>query len=186
MSKQEIVSEGRPWLTPTAALRRASETLRLGADNGPMPLSHSIRYGFRVGPLHLMVGPDVLNEVLREVSVYALPGAPQWISGLLNLRGNLAPVFDLHNLFGFSNEIEDSRGLLALDRGTETVCIYVDDLPERVAMDHQVKGLPPLPAWLRDHVDRAFSGNGSVWIEFRHASFFRSLAGAWGGRGEQG
>jgi twitching motility protein PilI len=178
MSKKPVASVGRCWLTPTAALSRANQTHRLGTDARAQVERQFLRYGFRVGPLRLMAGSDVLSELLREVQVYALPGAPQWVAGLLNLRGNLVPVFDLHRLFGFGHVKEKGRDLLALDRGPATVCVYVDDLPERVAMDHQVRNLPPLPARLKDHVTGAFSGNGTIWIEFAHAAFFRSLASA--------
>lgn len=181
-----MVAEGRPWLTPTAALNRASQTVRLGRGDQPSSVHQSLRYGFRVGPLRLLVEPEVLSEVLREVQVYALPGAPGWFSGLLNLRGNLVPVFDLHSLFGFADEKDEARDLLALDRGAATVCVYVNDLPERVATEQQARTLPPLPERLKDHVARGFSGNGSVWMELGHASFFKSLASAWGagsGRG---
>ena len=185
MSNFEFVSRERPWLTPTEALSRGSEAFHLSPDENPETVTRSIRYGFRIGPLRLMVAPSVLNEVLQEVPVYGLPGSPPWIAGLLNLRGNLVPVFDLHRFFGLTKLIDQGRNLLALDRGAATACVYVDDLPERVTMERQAGNLPPMPTGLKEHVGRGFSGNGSIWMEFSHASFFRSLASAQGGGVEQ-
>jgi chemotaxis signal transduction protein len=176
MNERSPASDGRPWLTPTAALTRAKDTFRGPSESHATPVHKSLRYGFRIGPLGLLVAPDVLTEVLREMPVFALPGAPRWIAGLLNLRGNLVPVFDLHGLFGFADEGSEGRDIVALDRGAATVCTYVDCLPERVAVENQMGNIPPLPEQLRDHVAGAFSGNGSMWLEFSHTGFFRSLA----------
>ena len=39
-------------------------------------------------------------EVLRMVAVTPLPGAPIWLSGVINLRGRIIPVVDLRLKFG--------------------------------------------------------------------------------------
>ncbi len=171
-------AEAKHWLTPTAALRRYNQMRRTRSSEESAPGWRPLRYGFQIGPLCLMVGPDVLTEVLPGVPVYPLPGAPRWMAGLMNLRGNLVPVFDLHRFFALGTNQQATHHLLALDHGAAAVAFYVDGLPERVATSRPLRTLPPLPAPLKNHAGRAFAGDGSVWTEFCHSSFFKSLSAA--------
>jgi purine-binding chemotaxis protein CheW len=41
---------------------------------------------------------DVAREVVRAVSTTRVPGAPPWVTGLLNVRGAVVPVVDLRAL----------------------------------------------------------------------------------------
>lgn len=176
MSDGNKLARARPWLTPTAALSRPKQRPSIRSRDLSPPVWKPLRYGFRIGPLCLMVGPEILTEVLPGIAVYPLPGTPQWIAGLMNLRGNLVPVFDLHPLFAFRTNQQSTRTLLALDRGTSAVAFFVDGLPERVATSRPLRASPPLPAPLKNHAGRSFGADGSVWTEFSHTSFFRTLA----------
>jgi chemotaxis-related protein WspB len=50
---------------------------------------------FRVGPQAYAINTRALAEIIPSVSLRALPQAPAWAAGLLNLRGATVPVIDL-------------------------------------------------------------------------------------------
>ena len=61
-------------------------------------------------------GIDVLNvrEIIRLTNITALPQMPDYVKGVINLRGKIIPVIDLRVRFGFAG-VKD----------TELTCIIV-------------------------------------------------------------
>lgn len=51
--------------------------------------------GFMIGGE--LIGVDILTvqEIIREASITPIPNAPDFIEGVINLRGNIIPVIDL-------------------------------------------------------------------------------------------
>jgi purine-binding chemotaxis protein CheW len=65
-----------------------------------------------------------VNEVLRMVAIKPLPESPEWVAGVINVRGNVLPVIDL-------------RARLGLDRrayGLDTPIFVVTALGRRMAL----------------------------------------------------
>ena len=166
-------SAGR-WLDPTAALSRFVPP-RIDRARELTGRIGTVRYGFRIGGIGLFVRPETLCEVVPQVTTCPLPNTPPWVAGLINLRGNLVPVFDLHLRFGVAPPADRKRTLLVLDRGESAVGLYADGLPQAVMTQRVLPELPPLPATLRDHVQKGYVDEGVVWLEFSHAEFFSSL-----------
>jgi len=50
-------------------------------------------------------GIDVLKvrEIIRHITITAVPQMPEYIRGVINLRGKIIPVMDLRVRFGFPN-----------------------------------------------------------------------------------
>lgn len=65
------------------------------------------RYAFRVA--------DV-SEVLRECRVTPVPGAPRVVAGVIQVRGEIRPVYDLRRKLGLP-EMEGETGAVILMRG---------------------------------------------------------------------
>jgi twitching motility protein PilI len=165
------------WLNPSAALNRFKPPR--GATIGIAPVERQrARYGFRVGSIGLLVGQDTVSEVVEQTSVYPLPNTPSWLVGLVNLRGNLVPVFDIKQFFDLEDgNTQDKRRLLILDRGYKAAGVLIDGLPQPAATRYVLSRLPPLPAALRTHVAKAFTQDDRIWLEFDHEGFFQSLGG---------
>lgn len=64
--------------------------------------------GFVIG--EELIGVDILSvqEIIREASVTPIPNAPNFIEGVINLRGNIIPVVDLRKRLKFSQK--DNHG----------------------------------------------------------------------------
>lgn len=50
---------------------------------------------FRLGDYHLTCRIDQIEEIIAFPPFYPVPGTKEWLLGLSNVRGNLAPVSDL-------------------------------------------------------------------------------------------
>ena len=51
-----------------------------------------------------------VEEVLADISLNPLPFAPDFLSGICNWRGHVAPVVDLEQRFGFVQKDKTSKG----------------------------------------------------------------------------
>lgn len=50
-----------------------------------------------------------VQEVLRYTEIAPVPGAPHYVLGIINLRGNVVTVIDTRSRFGLpSSEVDDS------------------------------------------------------------------------------
>ncbi len=56
---------------------------------------------------------DILNvqEIVRLLNITRVPRSPEYIDGVVNLRGNIIPVINLHKKFqiGMSGDSDDKR-----------------------------------------------------------------------------
>lgn len=167
----------RPWLSPSAALSRFTLD---GDDEGAGADAHTsdvpLRYGVKLGSLGLLLPSGVVSDVIQDPAVYAIPKTVDWVRGLLNQRGNLVPVFDLHGLLGADEEAETERCLVVVDRGEKALGLVVDGLPKVADTTQRVAHQIPLPELLRDHVERAFVEGRDVWLEVDLAAFIESLS----------
>ncbi len=163
------------WLSPSDALNRFQppEGAALGMS---LPVETTrTRFGFRVGDLQLLLKLDTLSEVLIQSSIYPLPNVPLWFSGVLNLRGNLLPVFDLYRLLELGDSTRQTRAILVLDQGSDGVGMPIDGLPQSVGLGNPLRTLPPLPAVLEKYVSMAYASDSGIWLDFEHQGFFTEL-----------
>ena len=169
------VSSRRRWLNPSAALSRFKPPP--GITTGIKPAERQrTRYGFRIGGLGLLIAQGTVSEVLEQVSVYALPNTPIWFMGLVNLRGNLVPVFDVRQFLEIEEDnAQVKRRLLILDQGDKAVGVLIDGLPQSVGTGQALSRVPPLPAVLQAHASIAYGYENFVWLEFDYQAFFKAL-----------
>jgi twitching motility protein PilI len=163
------------WLPPSAALGRFVPPQDL-LWTGPAVALERNRYGFRIGSFGLLIRADVGSEVIRSQAISSLPGSAPWLMGLLNLRGNLIPVFNLRLLLG-TGESDQSRNMLILilDKGENAVGMVIDGFPQALLALHTIPHLPQLPTVLQEHVSVGYVKDEYIWLEFNHESFFEAL-----------
>lgn len=177
----KTVKTPRRWLDPSAALSRFKPPQ--GMTTGIVLAERQrARYGFRIGDIGLLVGSDTVSEVLEKTAIYPLPNTPAWALGLVNLRGNLVPVFDVKLLLELKeSQNSEKRWLLVLDQGERAVGILIDGLPQTASTSQVLSRLPPLPALLRAYTGKAYAQDDSIWLEFDHQGFFQALGGRMAG-----
>ena len=75
----------------------------------------------------------LVQEVLRVTEIAPVPGAPSYVVGIINLRGNVVTVIDTRMRFGLPpREIDDSTRIVVIEAEKQTVGIIVDSVSEVV------------------------------------------------------
>jgi len=64
--------------------------------------------GFRIGKETFGVPIDLVHEIVRVPEITAVPDAPDYVEGVINLRGKIVSVIDLRKRFG-EKKIERTR-----------------------------------------------------------------------------
>lgn len=91
---------------------------------------------------------DILKvqEINRIVEITEVPNAPQYVEGVINLRGKVIPVINLRMKFGFEEkEFDDISRIIIMDVNGITNGIIVDSVSEVLRIpSHIVETAPPL------------------------------------------
>lgn len=167
-------SEGKEWFSPTVALTRFAPPKLIdsvSSDSSTIPL----RFGFLIGDIGFLLAPGKHSELVADTVSYPVPNTPPWFEGLINLRGNLIPVFDLKRLFGSQAKGHERRRLLVVDKGNKTVALFIDGFPQALKVHHQPGQPPPLPPILREHVNKIYVHEHSMWLDLDFEGFFTTL-----------
>ncbi len=74
-----------------------------------------------------------VQEVLRYTEIAPVPGAPPYVLGIINLRGNVVTVIDTRLRFGLSTaETTDQTRIVIIEAENQVVGILVDAVAEVV------------------------------------------------------
>ena len=161
--------------SPSAALNRFNPPEGTTIGLRPAVMEQPTRFGFSLGQLHLLITPGTRSEVTMQPHICSIPNVPPWFLGIINLRGNVIPVFDVSQLLQAGDSRRQKRNLLLLDQGSETVALPIDGLPYSVTLDHELHDMPPLPAVLEAHISAAYVKDDTIWLDFDHQSFCTHL-----------
>ena len=67
-----------------------------------------------------------VQEVLRYTEIAPVPGAPEYVLGIINLRGNVVTVMDTRQRFGvLQGEVSDSTRIVIVETGEHVVGRWV-------------------------------------------------------------
>ncbi|HPF21318.1 MAG TPA: chemotaxis protein CheW [Syntrophomonas sp.] len=81
-----------------------------------------------------------VEEINRLLNITRVPHAPSYIEGVINLRGNIIPVINLHKKFNLSGQefdpqtriivlkINDLNAAIIVDRVSEVIYLEVDHI----------------------------------------------------------
>ena len=74
-----------------------------------------------------------VQEILRYSEIAAVPGSPDYVIGIINLRGNVVTVIDTRSRFGLmSAEITDNSRIVIIEAEKQVIGILVDSVAEVV------------------------------------------------------
>jgi purine-binding chemotaxis protein CheW len=76
-----------------------------------------------------------VQEVLRVAEIAPVPGAPDYVLGIINLRGNVVTVIDMRNRFGLmSKDKDDASRVVIIETDGQIIGILVDSVAEVVEL----------------------------------------------------
>ncbi len=74
-----------------------------------------------------------VQEVLRMTEIAPVPGAPCYVLGIINLRGNVVTVMDTRSRFALPpHETDDATRIVIIEAEDQVVGIMVDSVAEVV------------------------------------------------------
>ncbi|MBL4583555.1 MAG: chemotaxis protein CheW [Pseudomonadales bacterium] len=77
-----------------------------------------------------------VQEVLRHTEIAPVPGAPEYVLGIINLRGNVVTVIDTRHRFGLNAvEISENTRIVIIEADQHVVGIMVDAVAEVVYLN---------------------------------------------------
>ena len=100
--------------------------------------------GFRIGRETFGVPISLVHEIVRVPDITAVPDAPDYIEGVINLRGKIVSIVDLRKRFG---EKEISRHkknrILVVEVESKMVGLIVDAASEVLRLPADQIDVPP-------------------------------------------
>ncbi|GAB4356616.1 MAG: chemotaxis protein CheW [Gammaproteobacteria bacterium] len=76
-----------------------------------------------------------VQEVLRISEIAPVPGAPDYVLGIINLRGNVVTVIDTRKRFGLPpGELDDNSRIVIIETQSQIFGILVDSVAEVVEL----------------------------------------------------
>ncbi len=100
--------------------------------------------GFRIGRESFGVPISLVHEIVRIPEITAVPESPDFVEGVINLRGKIVPVVDLRKRFG-ENEIKPTKKnrILVAEVETKMVGLIVDSASEVMKIPESEVEQPP-------------------------------------------
>lgn len=130
----------------------------------------SVQYlSFFIAGEEYAVGILQVREIIEYESVTRVPGAPEWIRGVTNLRGSVLPVIDLGMKFGLPPSTINRRSCIVVvevsfQEGKLVMGVLADAVGQ--VMDLGPGDIEPPPAFgMRVHTDY-LSGLGKAGKKF--------------------
>lgn len=133
--------------------------------------------GFEIANIKFLVPHAQVNEISEMPPIFRLPNTSRWLLGLVNLHGNLVPVFDLASLIGGASNTKSKTMLLVLGRGDAIAAIVVNGIPNRKRFGTSNRtSLPGFPGSIRDYISNAYAEEEQLWLELDYARLFEMMS----------
>jgi chemotaxis signal transduction protein len=111
--------------------RERARRLKLPETAPETPESAEQFLVFRLGPDRYAIPASMVREVLRDVRIAPVPGAPPSIAGVIQVRGEIRAVYDLgHQLSTTPAAVDETSAMLLLQAGHRTFGMRVDAVEE--------------------------------------------------------
>lgn len=100
--------------------------------------------GFNLGDEEFGVDILKVQEINRMVDITKVPQSPDFVEGVINLRGEIIPVIDLRKRFGLSKKDPDRHTrIIVAEVGENTIGFVVDAVSEVIRIKSSTVEPPP-------------------------------------------
>jgi len=168
---------------PQSTLRVEDVDVEIAESETERKWSRVRVYGFQLGPLNLLLPQGLYCELLNEFRLSILPNVPRHFAGLVPVRGNLVPVYQLQPLMGMP--IPRRPYVFVLGSGQRCGALLISQKP--VMQDFTQLEETPMPtSAIPDVLQPAVIGcyrskenaKSPVWLALDHVRLFSQLISA--------
>jgi purine-binding chemotaxis protein CheW len=100
--------------------------------------------GFKVGRETYGVPITSLHEIVRVPEITAVPDAPDYLEGVINLRGKIVSVMDLRKRFGEKHaDLKKQNRILVVEHSGRLAGLIVDSASEVLKIPADAVEAPP-------------------------------------------
>lgn len=79
-----------------------------------------------------------VKEIIKPVEIFKVPNTPEFIEGLINLRGKVHTVFNLRKKFGIpTREFDDNTKIIIAGVDSAVVGFIVDEVSEIINVEDE-------------------------------------------------
>ena len=85
-----------------------------------------------------------VQEIIKYPEVTHIPNMPSFVDGVINLRGKIVPIIDLHKRFGLGVKVKtDDTRIVVSSTGDQSVGLVVDSVSEVIRITPDL--IDPIP-----------------------------------------
>jgi purine-binding chemotaxis protein CheW len=108
--------------------------------------------GFRLDNEEYAIAITRIQEIILMKPITRIPQVPDFIEGLINLRGSVIPIFNLRKRFGLpSRERDDETRTIVVNVHDKTVGCIVDAVTQVIRINRDQVQPPPLGVMAVSH-----------------------------------
>ncbi len=87
-----------------------------------------------------------MREIIRPAQITRIPNTPDFIEGVINLRGQITTIINLRKRFGLENKpIDNDTRIIVVEHNNSVIGMMVDSVSEvKYLSEREVESLPPI------------------------------------------
>ncbi|OHE54845.1 MAG: hypothetical protein A2027_02465 [Thermodesulfovibrio sp. RBG_19FT_COMBO_41_18] len=97
---------------------------------------------FKIGGEDFGVEINRIVEILKTQKIHSLPDLPDFLSGVVTVRGEVIPLLNLKKRFGFESSAEKEH-ILIIKCDSEKIGLLVDEIKEIIPLATEEITVPP-------------------------------------------
>ena len=121
---------------------------------------------FKLGNESYGVDIGYVKGIEQQVSIVPVPNSLAFVKGIINLRGEVIPVFDLKKKFQMAEAGVSGNNLIVVSVGDMKLALEVDAVDE--INDVDAENIVPMPAIIKQegllYLDRVANVNGKLIV----------------------
>lgn len=99
---------------------------------------------FKIGEEEFGVDILKVQEINRIMELTKVPNAPEFVEGVVNLRGRVIPVISLRSRLNMlRKDFDDSSRIVVVDLAGKTIGFIVDEVSEVLRIPRNITEAPP-------------------------------------------
>jgi len=119
--------------------------------------------GFQLGEEEYGIDILKVQEINRVTEITKIPHSPDFVEGVINLRGNVVPIIDLRKRFNMPEREHDKQTRIVVGEIEDrTVGFVVDAVSEVIRMDSKLVEPPPEIIVGSDDIGKYIKGVGKL------------------------
>lgn len=125
--------------------------------------------------LNLLLPTGLRAEVIHHPEIHRVPVAPDWLLGLVNIRGVLTPVIDFARWAGLPSH-QTLTYVLHLGEGNQSVAWQIEQQPSLLFTKTRIKDVATISPSLASVVTDMVTAKQQDWFEIDYSAWLKTLA----------